>query len=190
MTKTTWKIPLYKAKRYTYDPEPGSLVRSANPMDAFNTPSYYDWRDQFVFSATLKFSQYHRGGHAVYLDWEDVDRPGVTFPMHMTDLVEAIPHIRNGQLDGAFTFSKKGSEFGVRLTVPMVNAPESFGLDFLHSMKPGQGLHFDRRVDSLEVGVYDARKHVTKAAWTFVVDEEEELDEAIAGAQEYLAGGQ
>lgn len=80
------------------------------------------WRENTPFYAKFKFDHFERGrsaAHAIFLE----DRSGRRFQMFMTDLSDAMVHIRQGFLEGDFVFAKRGSNYGLKL-IREASAPE------------------------------------------------------------------
>lgn len=99
------------------------------PFDAKGNMLGYDkaygikeWRENALFYAKLKFSHFERGrsaAHAIFID----AKTGARYQMFMTDLGDAMVHVRNGFIEGDFNVAKRGANYGVRL-VREASVPE------------------------------------------------------------------
>jgi len=86
------------------------------------------WRDPETFFDALSFSRFERGRSAALLLEGDEGRhailegngggnepQGQVFQVFLTDLSKMIPHMRDGIIEGTFTFCKRGQNFGIKL---------------------------------------------------------------------------
>lgn len=76
----------------------------------------YEWVDikKAEFTGTLTFKGFERGRSAAYALFES-EVLGRKYCMFLTDLAEAIPHLSNGSIYGNWTFSKRGTNYGIKL---------------------------------------------------------------------------
>jgi hypothetical protein len=72
-----------------------------------------DWRQNDPFDDRLTFMSFSRGRSAAYMHFERAN--GKTVCMFLTDLADAIPHMAGGVIEGRFQFTKRGTNYGVRL---------------------------------------------------------------------------
>ncbi len=71
------------------------------------------WREPANFKVRLTPVRMLSGRSAKYLIWKDDE--GHTYPMFMTDLIDALPYIDGGALNVELAFCKRGANFGVRV---------------------------------------------------------------------------
>ena len=107
----------------------------------YNLNSDLDWRDNFIFTATLRFICFERGrsaAHGVFY-W---DGQGWNFPMFLTDMTELIERglfrtgvaptgePLGGLVSGFWTFTKRGTNYAIRWVDPSPysgdNRPQNF----------------------------------------------------------------
>lgn len=116
-TKTT-KTKLYNGK-IPFGGKDGKFM--SYPMEQYSwdgtnrTVHPIDWRDNEVFSASLRITGTSRGQSAARFVLEDVDSDQ-QYEMFMTDAVKMIQSasIEKGVITGQWAFSKRGANFGVR----------------------------------------------------------------------------
>lgn len=68
----------------------------------------------FEFAGILKFLRFERGrsaANAIFLR----QKTGTEVSVFLTDLKDMIPHMINGEIEGRFTFCKRGANYGCRL---------------------------------------------------------------------------
>lgn len=76
-------------------------------------PDLKEFKDNYEFSTTLKFSYFVRGCSAAYAQFVSVS--GMKCTMFLKEFEEVIPYLKNGSITGDFTFCKHGQNFGVKL---------------------------------------------------------------------------
>ena len=73
----------------------------------------YDFKENFTFTTTLTLQRTMRGRSAAKFIWTDPDDH--TYPMFMKDMLEVAKTrtIEQGRCTGAWTFVKRGQNYGV-----------------------------------------------------------------------------
>lgn len=93
------------------------------PGTGHNAPA--EWRENKPFGATISFKRITKGRSAVRGVFENVST-GAEYTMFLTELVETIPLMQEGEFTGKFRFVKRGANYGL---VPLnVNPLESLAL--------------------------------------------------------------
>lgn len=75
-----------------------------------------EWRDNYVFHATLSVTGITRGRSAARINLED--EQGRKYEMFLTDvadLLQRAPTIAYGMIEADWTFQKRGSNYGIRV---------------------------------------------------------------------------
>lgn len=72
-----------------------------------------EWRDNCQFEDTLTYKCYGRGRSSAVFVFTKSD--GKTVSMFMTDIDDIIPKMVNGVLSGTFTYTKRGTNYGIKL---------------------------------------------------------------------------
>lgn len=133
MTKKQLKVPFdHKGHMMTftyakYPDLPGSHYEECQKDDPgarkyLSEDKYYryvnsgEWRDNYVFHATLTVTGTTRGRSAARINLED--EQGHKYEMFLTDIVDCImnaPTIAYGMIEADWTFAKRGSNYGVKV---------------------------------------------------------------------------
>lgn len=74
---------------------------------------FKEYKSNYNFFTTLTFLHFVRGQSAAYAVFTCTG--GTRCSMFLVDLETVIPHLKNGQITGEFTFCKRGQNFGVKL---------------------------------------------------------------------------
>ncbi len=79
----------------------------------------YDWRENFIFSDTLRFIDYCRGSSRC--GFSVASSEGHIFYMFQRDVLKAIQNrlIDSGRMHGAWTFVHRGVAFGVTIAAAL-----------------------------------------------------------------------
>lgn len=113
-TKKGWKVPFREGVFLRYAINDPNSRHCAGPERSGWREYADEWRDNYEFVATMRFVTFKRGRSAAYAIWETED--GEQYSMFLTDLEDAIPYMVDGHLTiRRFTFSKRGSNYGVKL---------------------------------------------------------------------------
>lgn len=74
-----------------------------------------EWKDNYIFHATLIFKSFARGRSAAYALFEDVE--GRKYPMFLTflDAILMTRDISGGKVEGDWTFHKRGQNYSIGL---------------------------------------------------------------------------
>lgn len=80
------------------------------------------WKDNFVFYACLTATDFMRGRSAARVVMVDDDDPNLKYEMFLTDWLHMMKNsvMRFGEVAGHWTFTKRGSNFGLMLVEPGV----------------------------------------------------------------------
>lgn len=86
--------------------------------DLLHYPEVYgsrviEWRPNYVFEDTLEYVGYARGRSAAYLKFRS-KRNEKTYSMFMTDFDNCAHSLIFGELEGKFTFIKRGQNYGLQ----------------------------------------------------------------------------
>jgi len=83
-------------------------------MLGYGSYGVHEWRDNYEFDASLKFTYAGRGRSAVKFHFED--EFGKQYEMFLQDLSDIIANsiIDKGSISGRLTFCKKGENFGIK----------------------------------------------------------------------------
>jgi hypothetical protein len=73
---------------------------------------FHEWRDNFEFEDTLEYVAYSKGRSSVGFEFKRSD--GTMVSMFLTDLDTILPLMKNGQITGRFTFTKRGENYGCK----------------------------------------------------------------------------
>lgn len=95
----------------------GNLLR-------YEYPHHHDkieYKDNYEFKDKLAYTGYGRGRSAAYFRFTSL-RNKKTYYMFMTDMDDCIPLMMHGMIEGTFTFTKRGKNFGIKL-VPEPEIP-------------------------------------------------------------------
>lgn len=69
-------------------------------------------RDNYEFEDTLEYVNYSKGRSSIGFEFKRTD--GTMVSMFVTDMNKILPLMKNGQITGRFTFSKRGENFGCK----------------------------------------------------------------------------
>lgn len=96
-----------------FSPQTNQMLAYVGNSDAQDS-AYVKWIPNFEFEDEMKFSSFERGrsaAHAIFESLSDQRK----YQMFLTNLADAIEHFDKGHLKGKFTFTKKGTNYGVAL---------------------------------------------------------------------------
>lgn len=110
-----------------YPDLPASHWEDCNPQDVgarekYNKTGWYrrvdsgEWRDNYVFHATLTVTGTTRGRSAARINLQDEE--GRKYEMFLTDVVDLLinaPTVAYGMIEADWTFSKRGSNYGIKV---------------------------------------------------------------------------
>lgn len=103
---------MYKGK-IPFDSEDNLLSYIYGPIE-----KHGNIKDNFTFSAHLKFSHFTRGRSAAHAIFEDI-HTHKQYPIFLTDLAEILltQKINCGTILNTFEFTKRGQNYGIKLSI-------------------------------------------------------------------------
>jgi len=91
----------------------GNLLHYAYPKTYAYMQDKYAWKPNFEFEDTLEYVGYARGRSAAYLKFRS-KRNQKNYCMFMTDFDGCAHSLIFGELEGRFTFIKRGQNYGLQ----------------------------------------------------------------------------
>lgn len=73
-----------------------------------------EWRDNYVFEATITYKSFSRGRSAANFEFENT-LTGQTYNVFMKDMDSFVPIMVHGNVTSKFCFVKRGDSYGIAL---------------------------------------------------------------------------
>lgn len=96
--------------------DPGATTSQWTPGRFTHRVEGGEWRDNYVFSAILTVTGSERGRSAARVTLQD--EQGHKYIMFLTDTVHLLQNAKTiayGDIDGEWTFQKRGANYGIKL---------------------------------------------------------------------------
>lgn len=122
-----------------------------------------EWRDNYEFTATLKWDGFQRGRSAAYLQWVDAEGTHYSMFLQQFDEVMRAACLHDDRARGVWTFCKRGENYGVRLVRALV--AEDAGLVAFPPAPPAHTSSYHDDGHDLEGDDFPPIEHVSAQQW-------------------------